>query len=97
MESGLGYRGEFYVPVLFYADDWLLLAGSSGEAEEMIRVVAEALGGCGLKINKGKSSVLMYNCGEGRLWEVGGIRVADTIRYLGVDLPGCWWVRTKNK
>ena len=51
----------------------------------MIRVVAEASGGCGLKINKGKSSVLMYNCGEGRLKEVGGIRVADTIRYLGVD------------
>ena len=52
----------------------------------MIRVVVEASGGCGLKINKGKSSVLMYNCGEGRLEEVGGIRVANTIRYLGVDL-----------
>ena len=53
VESGLGYRDEkFYVPVLFYADDGLLLAGSSGEAEEMIRVVAEASGGCGLKINK---------------------------------------------
>ena len=73
------------MPVLFYADDGLLLDGSSGEVEEMIRVVVEASGGCGLKINKGKSSVLMYNCGEGRLDEVGGIRVANTIRYLGID------------
>ena len=80
VESRLGYRDEkFYVPVLFYADDGLLLAGSSGEAEEMIRVVVDASGGCGLKINKGKSSVLMYNCGEDRLDEVGGIRVANTI------------------
>ena len=43
-------------------------------------------GGCGLKINERKSSVLKYNCGEGRLDEVGGIRVANTIRYPGVDL-----------
>ena len=27
----------------------------------------------------------MYNCGEGRLDEVGGIRVTNTIRYLGID------------
>ena len=34
VEGGLGNRDEkFYVPVLFYADDGLLLAGSSGEAE----------------------------------------------------------------
>ena len=28
----------------------------------------------------------MYNCGEGRLDEVGGIRVANTIRYLGLGV-----------
>ena len=53
VESGLGCRDEkFYVPVLFCADDGLLLAGSNGEADEIIRVVVEASGGCGLKINK---------------------------------------------
>ena len=45
------------MPVLFYADDGFLLAGSSGEEEEMIRVVVEASGGCGLKINKGKPTI----------------------------------------
>ena len=37
IESKLGYRDEeFYIPVLFYADDGLLLAQSCEEAEEMI-------------------------------------------------------------
>ena len=37
IESKLGYRDEeLYIPVLFYADDGLLLARSCEEAEEMI-------------------------------------------------------------
>ena len=37
VESKLGYRDEeFYIPVLFYADDGLLLARSCEEAEETI-------------------------------------------------------------
>ena len=40
--SGLGYKDDdFYVPVLFYADDGLLLARSYEEAEEMIQMVVE--------------------------------------------------------
>ena len=34
--SKLGYRDEFCIPVLFYADDGLLQAQSCEEAEEMI-------------------------------------------------------------
>ena len=42
VESKLDYRDEgFYIPVLFYADDGLLLAQSCEEAEEMIRMVVE--------------------------------------------------------
>ena len=44
---------------IIYADDWLLLARSCEEAEEMIRMVVEVAGECGLCINKGKSS---YYC-----------------------------------
>ena len=40
-------------------------------------------GKCGLNINKGKSNVLLFNHDEIRLEEVGGIRVSNTIRYLG--------------
>ena len=61
--SKLGYRDEeFYIPVLFYADDGLPLARSCEDSEEMIRMVVEVAGECGLSINKGKSSVLLYNC-----------------------------------
>ena len=67
IESKLGYRDEkFYIPVLFYADDGLLPARSCEEAEEMIRMVVEVAGECGLCIHKGKSSVLLYNCSEGK-------------------------------
>ena len=83
----MGYRDEdFYVPVLFYADVRLLLARSSGEAEDMIPMVIEVAGECGLNINKGKSNVLVFNHDGIRLEEFGGIRVSNTIRYLCVDM-----------
>ena len=58
VESRMGYRDDdFYVPVLFYADDGLL-ARSCGEDEDVIQMVIEvAAGECGLNINKGKSNV----------------------------------------
>ena len=52
----------------------------------MIRIVVEVAGECGLCINKGKSSVLLYNCRAGKLDEVGGTKVVSSIRYLGTDV-----------
>ena len=49
----------------------------------MVVVVA---GECGLCINKGKSTVLLYNCREGKPDEVGGMKVVSSIRYLGTDV-----------
>ena len=81
IDSKLGYWDEeFYIPVLFYADDGLLLALSCEEAEEMIRMVVAILGEGGLCINKGKSSVLLYNCWKVKPDEVGGIKVVSSIR-----------------
>ena len=40
----------------------------------------------GLCINKGKSSVLLYNCIAGKPDEVGGMKVVSSIRYLGTDV-----------
>lgn len=55
LDSGMGYREEqCCVPALFYAGDGLLLVRSCIEEEDMIGVVLEAVGRCGLKINKGK-------------------------------------------
>ena len=49
-------------------------------------MVIEVVGECGLNINKGKSNVLLFNHDGIRLEEVGGIRVSNTIRYLGADV-----------
>ena len=87
VESRMGYRDDgFYVPVLFYAVDGLLLARSYGEGEDMIQMVIEVAGECGLNINKGKSNVLLFNHDGIRLEEVGEIRVSNTIRYLDADM-----------
>ena len=74
IDSVVGSRGrysddDFYVPVLFYADDWLLLARSSSVAEDMIMFVIEVAGKCVLNTNRGKGKVLVYNSRGG-----GGIR-----------------------
>ena len=80
VESKLGYRDEeFYIPVLFYADDGLLWPDPV-RREEMIQMVVEVAGKCGLCINKGKSSVLLYHCREGKPDEVGGMKVVSSIR-----------------
>ena len=49
-------------------------------------MVVEVAGECGLSINKGKSNVLLYNYREGKPDEVGGMKVVNTIRYLGTDV-----------
>ena len=64
--SRRGYRDDdFLCAGVVYADDELLLARSCEEAEDMIRLVVEVAGKCGLDINKGKSNFLVYNCRGG--------------------------------
>lgn len=78
IDSRKGYRDDyFYVPALFYAADWLLLARSCSWAEDMIMLVIVAAGKWGLNTNKGPSNVLLYNCPE-RVGEIGVAIVLDT-------------------
>ena len=64
VKMGMGRRGEWGLPGLLYVDDLVLW----GESEEHLRVMvgwfAEV---CrrGLKINAGKSKVIVLNGGEG--------------------------------
>ena len=56
IQTGLGYRdGDFYIPVLFYADDGLLLAGNCAEAVEMVGVMERLAHECGMSMNRDKS------------------------------------------
>ena len=50
-----------------------------------IRILVEIGKKCGLDINKDKSSILIYNMKE-KLEEIGGIKVVDNIKYLGLKI-----------
>ena len=83
---GLGYRSKsFYIPVLFYADDGLILAETLAEAEQMVEIVMQIAGEQGLSINRSKSEALIFNDKDSRTVDnIWGIAVVDNIRYLGV-------------
>ena len=55
-ESRMGFtNSKFYIPVLFYADDGLILSNSRKEMEQMVTLVTETSAKCGLNINGQKS------------------------------------------
>ena len=95
LRSGLGYRlGWMYLPVLFYADDSLMLARSVEEAERMIELMVQTVRSCGMEVNKEKSVCMVLNgcVNEGNT--IGGIRVVNEMKYLGVKvvkLKGLFW------
>ena len=83
-ESRMGYRNkEFYIPVLFYADDVLLISNSTEEASKMIDLLVNRGKQCGLEINKEKSNCILFNSTENRN-EINDIKHIDKIKYLGV-------------
>ena len=83
-ESRMGYRNkEFYIPVLFYADDGLLISNSTEEASKMIDLLINRGKQYGLEINKEKSNCILFNSTE-NLNEINDIKHIDKIKYLGV-------------
>ena len=52
----------------------------------MIRMVVEVGGECGLCINKGKSSVPLFNYRKGKPDKIGGMKLVSSIRYLRTDV-----------
>ena len=85
-KTTLGFRNDkFYVPLLFFADDGLLLATSYRETQILINVLTEVSKKCGLDINKDKSAVIVFNCKE-QPKEVEGIATTDNLTYLGVKI-----------
>ena len=72
------------VPVLFYADDGLLMARTEREAEQMVELLEDSAGRCGMRINKEKSKCLIFGGRDERCDDVGGIGVVEEMRYLGV-------------
>ena len=68
---------------LFFADDSLTMADTKENAEKNLKILKRVSESFGLKINKEKSKILVYNSKED-IEEIEGIQVTDKIKYLGI-------------
>ena len=68
---------------LFFADDSLTMADTKENAEKNLKILKRVSESFGLKINKEKSKILVYNSKE-EIKEIEGIQVTDKIKYLGI-------------
>ena len=90
VQSRIGFKNDgFYIPMLFYADDGLLLASSIEDMERMLRMVTMAADDIGMKMNKEKSDILIYGMKE-KPQKIEGVNVVNRIRYLGVTVSDTW-------
>ena len=101
IKSGVGYeRGMIRIPVLFYADDGLIFARSRTEAEGMLKLMEGCGMDYGLEINRDKSVFMVFNESERVDGMVGGVRMVERMRYLGVDVTAgrdCYAENRKRK
>ena len=85
-EGGKGFTNELVnIRVLFFADDALLLADSIEDVIFNIRKLIQIGQKYGLDINKEKINIIIYNKKE-KPEEIEGIKVVETIKYLGIKL-----------
>ena len=70
---------------LFFADDSLTLVDTEENARKNIKILTKISESFGLKINKEKSNILVYNSKE-NIKEIEGIQVTEQIKYLGITI-----------
>ena len=89
VKSKLGFRNEsVYIPVLFFADDGLILSQSFGDTCRLIDIINEASNEIGLEINKSKSNIMIFGS-RNKPDFIKNIRVVQKIKYLGVFINDC--------
>lgn len=82
----IGFRNDkVKIPILMFADDGLLMAHTMGEMRLMIRKVNEVAVELGMKINKNKSVAMVFNS-EQVFAEIEGIKVGESMKYLGMTV-----------
>ena len=87
-ETRAGFRNDkFYMPILFFADDGLMLANTEEEMVLLMQTLIRASRACGLEVNKEKSSMLIFNHSSPPQ-ELEGIKVKEQIKYLGIIVDG---------
>ena len=85
--TGKGFRVRgIKIPVLFYADDGLLLANDMEEMREMMEMLEVVAKEVGMKINKEKCSCIIFSRQkvEVERREIHGVKVVEAMKYLGV-------------
>ena len=70
---------------LFFADDGLILSRNEKEAIKDIMQLQKIAKEYGLEINKSKSNVMIFNAKD-KIEEIGGIKVVNNMKYLGVTI-----------
>ena len=89
-ETGRGYRIYlFKLTQLFFADDGLLLTETIEEAKEIIEILILETKKYGLKLNKEKSNILIFNMKD-QPTDIENIKITNQIKYLGV------WINNKR-
>ena len=80
LRCGMGFEiSGMRIPVLFYADDGLIMARSTEEASGMAGALEKCAREYGLTINRGKSACMICNeqGDDGMVNEVNGIGVVE--------------------
>ena len=85
MSTGMRFKNpQIYLPLLLFADDGLMPSQSPRETESMLQVLIKASERCGLKINKEKGVIMIYNYEEiGVIKQTEGIPVEEETKNLG--------------
>lgn len=86
LEREGGYKDEFFkLSALFFADDGLLMSRTEEEMGRMIDILTELSHTTGLKINKSKSNILIFN-NRTQVEEIKEIEVTHEMKYLGITV-----------
>ena len=81
-----GYKtNNVNIKTLFFADDGLIISKNEEEAKKDIEAIQAIAIKYGLEINKSKSNIMIFNT-KNRIEEIGGIKVVNSMKYLGITI-----------
>ena len=81
-----GYKtNKVNIKTLFFADDGLIISKNEEEAKKDIEEIQKIAMNYGLEINKSKSNIMIFNTNH-RDEELAGIKVVNSMKYLGITI-----------
>ena len=99
VENEQGYKDQnIYLPCLFYMDDAILLTKDKHQASSMLASMEEVSDKCGLKLNRKKCKILIFN-NKDKITKINDIDVVEELIYLGIIIKSQrkWYVMNNKK